>query len=347
MNSEGQDLAKRYLKLAAVLVLSASCTETANVSGPSNPGPVIACPAPITVESTTGAAITVNYPAPTVTQGAQPINTTCTPPSGSTFQLGTTSVTCTARDANQRTDGCGFTVTVNRTPRLSVERFEAFGDSITAGVLATSCPFGGGVSCAISMSSPRWQQRYELLRMFADMEASTAAYPRALQTMLSNRYRTQTVTMANEGLSGEFVSDGKVRLPGTTGNAQVLLLQEGANDMNQAHPPVDDIVADLRAMVQLGRSRGMQVFVGTLLPQRQSACRGYDFCDGVNDTVATNAKIRPMVASEGVTLVDLYPAFQGQESTLLGLDGLHPNEAGYQRMAELFFEAIRQKLEIP
>lgn len=339
--------AKRFVQLVAAFGLTASCTDTANVGGPSNPGPVIACPAPVTIESTTGAAITVNYPAPTVTQGAQPINTTCSPPSGSTFQLGTTSVTCTARDANQRTDGCGFTVTVNRTPRLSVERFEAFGDSITAGVLATACPAGGGVSCFVSTSSPRWLQRYELQRIFADMEASTAAYPRALQTMLSSRYRTQTITMANEGNPGEFVSDGKVRLPATTGTAQVLLLQEGANDMNQAHPPVDEIVADLRSMVQLGRSRGMQVFVGTLLPQRMGACRGYDFCDAVNDTVATNAKIRTMVTSEGVTLVELYTAFQGQESTLLGLDGLHPNEAGYRRMAELFFEAIRQKLEVP
>lgn len=339
-------LTKRFAKLAAALVLTGSCTE-ANVSGPSNPGPAIACPAPITIESVAGTAMTVNYPAPTVSQGAQPITTTCTPPSGSTFQLGTTSVTCTARDANRRTDGCGFTVTVNKTPRLSVERFEAFGDSITAGVLATSCPFGGGVSCAISTSSPRWLQRYELQRMFADMEASTAAYPRVLQAMLGARYRTQTIAMANEGLPGEFVSDGKARLPGTFGNAQVLLLQEGANDMNQAHPPVDDIVADLRAMVQLGRSRGMQVFVGTLLPQRQSACRGYDFCDGTYDTVSTNAKIRTMVANEGVTLVDLFPAFENQTNILLGLDGLHPNEAGYRRMAELFFEAIRQKLETP
>src|SRR5262245_25708461 len=202
---ERQEAIKRFTTLVVALVLSGSCAETANVGGPSNPGPVIACPAPVTVESTTGAPVAVNYPAPTVTQGAQPINTTCTPSSGSTFQLGTTSVTCTARNANQRTDGCGFTVTVNRTPRLSVERFEAFGDSITAGVLATACPAGGGVSCFVSTSSPRWQQRYELLRMFADMEASPAAYPRALQTMLANRYRTQTITMANEGVPGEFV----------------------------------------------------------------------------------------------------------------------------------------------
>ena len=252
----------------------------------------------------------VNYPAPTVSQGVQPITTSCTPPSGSTFQLGTTSVTCTARDANQRTDGCGFTVTVNRIPKLSVERFEAFGDSITAGTLATSCPFVP-VSCSIPSTSSGWlQRRYELQRMFANMEVSTAAYPRVLQTMLSNRYHTQTVTMANEGLPGEFVSDGKVRLPGTIGSAQVLLVLEGANDMNQAHPPVDAHLEDLRAMVRQGRSRGLQVFVATLVPQRQNACRGYDFCDGTYDTVALNAKIRTMAASEGATLVDLYPAFE-------------------------------------
>ena len=89
------------------------------------------------------------------------------------------------------------------------------------------------------------------------------------------------------------------------------------------------------------------MFVGTLLPQRQGACRGYDFCDGVNDTVTTNAKIRTMVMAEGAYLVDLYPAFEGQTTALLGLDGLHPNEAGYQKMAEMFFEAIRQRLEVP
>jgi lysophospholipase L1-like esterase len=340
----------RFLATLAVAGFAAaamSCGD-ANVMEPSIPGPVITCPAPVTVESPTGAAMVVNYPAPTVSEGVQPITTTCTPPSGSTFQLGTTSVTCTARDANQRTNSCGFTVTVNRTPRLSVDRFEAFGDSITAGVLATSCPFGGGVSCSVPTSVPLWLQRkYELQRMFADMEASTAAYPRVLQSMLGARYRNQTFTMANEGVPGEFVSDGKARLPGTIGSAQVLLLQEGANDMNQAHPPVDVIVEDLRAMVRQGRGRGMQVFVGTLLPQRQNACRGYDYCDGTNDTLTTNARIRTMAASEGATLVDLYPAFENQTTTLLGLDGLHPNEAGYQRMAELFFEAIRQRLEVP
>jgi lysophospholipase L1-like esterase len=33
-------------------------------------------------------------------------------------------------------------------------------------------------------------------------------------------------------------------------------------------------------------------------------------------------------------------------ATLIGSDGLHPTEAGYRRIAELFFAAIRADLEV-
>jgi len=206
------------------------------------------------------------------------------------------------------------------------------------------------VNCFIPTSKgTQLEERLYLQRLFVNLEATPAAYPRKLRDLLAGRYATQTIAMANEGVGGEFVADGKKRLPGAlaTTPSQVLLLQEGANDMNQGRPPTDAIVEDLRAMVRTARAGGSSVFVGTLLPQRQAACRGYDFCDGVNDTVATNAKIRTMVPAEGAFLVDLYAAFEGQTTTLLGLDGLHPNEAGYQKMAEMFFEAIRQRLEAP
>jgi hypothetical protein len=68
--------------------------------------------------------------------------------------------------------------------------------------------------------------------------------------------------------------------------------------------------------------------------------------DGIVDVVPANAQIRTMAASEGAILVDLYPIFDGQTSTLLGLDGLHPNEAGYAKMAETFYNAIRDNLEV-
>jgi len=44
--------------------------------------------------------------------------------------------------------------------------------------------------------------------------------------------------------------------------------------------------------------------------------------------------------------VDVYAGFEGN-LTLIGDDGLHPNEQGYQRMADVFFAAIRANLETP
>jgi lysophospholipase L1-like esterase len=52
-----------------------------------------------------------------------------------------------------------------------------------------------------------------------------------------------------------------------------------------------------------------------------------------------------MVASEGAILVDLYPVFEASLGELIGPDGLHPSEAGYRKIADTFFDAIKQRLE--
>lgn len=75
----------------------------------------ITCPSNIVV-SACGAGAVVNYPPPTLA-GPCATNATivCTPPSGSTFPIGTTTVTCTATGP-QGQDSCTFTVTVNPAP---------------------------------------------------------------------------------------------------------------------------------------------------------------------------------------------------------------------------------------
>ena len=98
-------------------------------------------------------------------------------------------------------------------------------------------------------------------------------------------------------------------------------------------------------MIRDAQSRRIRVFVGTLLPEDRCGCRAFDFVDGRDDIAAANAQIRGVAASEGAVLVDLYPGFAGQTAALLTFDGLHPNETGYSRMAEIFFGAIRQQLE--
>jgi lysophospholipase L1-like esterase len=316
-----------------------------NDTAPSTPKLSLTCPPSQSVLSPNGAAVVVNYPAPVAAGGKAPITLRCEPPSGTTFAVASTAVTCTARDAAQSTASCGFPVAVTRTPRLNLTRFVAFGDSITAGTVATDCGASTGNSCAITTSMSAAQRRALMRHLFENLEVSTAAYPRALQTLLAARYASQPITVANEGLPGEQVSDGKVRLPGAlTGTPQVLLLLEGANDINQGRA-VDAIAEDLRSMIRTGKGRGMTVFLATLLPQRQRGCRAYDFCDGVEDTALLDARLRVTAQNEGATLVDLYPAFAGHTDTLLGLDGLHPNELGYQKMAEVFFNAISQQLE--
>jgi hypothetical protein len=76
------------------------------------PSPVIACPAAQSATSSTGQAVSVSYPQPTVSGGAAPVTTTCSPASASAFGLGTTSVACAATDALQQTASCSFAVSV-------------------------------------------------------------------------------------------------------------------------------------------------------------------------------------------------------------------------------------------
>jgi lysophospholipase L1-like esterase len=58
-----------------------------------------------------------------------------------------------------------------------------------------------------------------------------------------------------------------------------------------------------------------------------------------------NDGIRAGAAAEGAVLVDLHAAMAANVTTFIGIDGLHPTEAGYQRMAETFFSAIRTTYE--
>jgi hypothetical protein len=97
-----------------------SFTITVNDTQP----PTITCPANQTVPTADGNPVTVNYQAPTVTDNCPlaclnrpagkctPGVTTCTPPSGSTFPVGTTTVNCEACDCAGNSASCSFTVTV-------------------------------------------------------------------------------------------------------------------------------------------------------------------------------------------------------------------------------------------
>ena len=86
-----------------------SLTVTVNDTQP----PSITCPANVTsVSPVVGSGGVVTYPPPTASDNCPGVTTACTPPSGSMFPIGTTTVTCTATDTSGNTATCSFTVSV-------------------------------------------------------------------------------------------------------------------------------------------------------------------------------------------------------------------------------------------
>ncbi|XP_071961244.1 uncharacterized protein [Antedon mediterranea] len=75
--------------------------------------PIVTCPDNIEEGSGTDAA-TVTWDDPTVTDNIDTgLSATCTPPSGSSFNIGSTDVTCSAMDTDGKAGSCVFTVTIN------------------------------------------------------------------------------------------------------------------------------------------------------------------------------------------------------------------------------------------
>lgn len=73
--------------------------------------PMIAASANMTVPATSPAAV-VNYLTPTVTDNVGVAGVVCTPTAGSTFPIGTTTVTCIATDTSGNTATASFQVVV-------------------------------------------------------------------------------------------------------------------------------------------------------------------------------------------------------------------------------------------
>jgi len=329
----------RFVTLVLGAALVAGCSKSPTQPPPVDPypnGPTIACPASVTVTSPTGQATTVTYGATSISGGAPPVTESCTNPNQSSFPIGTTTVTCTATDARQRASSCTFQVVVQPPPKLSVTRFVAFGDSMTVGEDGSAITVSriGGVGPYVQVSAP---------------------YPSLLRSALAARYTTQSVSVANQGLRGEPLAFVSIALPPPApprftqtiagGQYDAALIVEGANDLqNRDDHDIPPAIAALQTMVRDAKSRGMKVVLGTLPPENPQGRLGLPW----SLVAPFNTSLKSMAAGESVPVADIYEAFGGDKPdfSLIGSDGLHPNQAGYQKMADTFLATIRQNLEV-
>ena len=314
----------------------ASCSRHSTPPTPIDPypeGPRLTCPEPVRVTSPTGQATAVVYGAAVATGGAPPVTSSCTPPSESSFPIGSTTVTCTATDARQRAATCTFQVTVAPPPRISVTRFVAFGDSMTVGEDGNN----------LTVSS------------FRPLVAVPSPYPTLLRAALASRYTTQTISVSNQGVRGEPLALKSPALPPpapprfsqvlASGQYDIALILEGANDLqNRDDRDIPPAIAALQTMVRDAKSRGIKVVLATLPPENPAGRLGLAW----SLVAPFNTSLRAMASAENVPVADLYTPFGGATSdfSLLSGDGLHPNQAGYQKIADVFFDVIKQNFEV-
>jgi acyl-CoA thioesterase I len=169
------------------------------------------------------------------------------------------------------------------------------------------------------------------------------SYPDLLERWLGERYSGQRIHVGNAGIAGERADQGALRLPGILREhtPEVLLLMEGANDLNQfGRPGISRTIGWLERMVKEARARNVIVFLASLPPQRRGTRSG----SAADFLPEFNREVRATAQDEGAVFVDVYAAF-GDDDSLIGMDGLHPSSAGYDRIALAFFTAIRAHLE--
>jgi lysophospholipase L1-like esterase len=213
-------------------------------------------------------------------------------------------------------------------PFLFADTTLAFGDSMTHGVTSRFCDAG---ICS----------------------AETTGYPQRLEDILRARFPAQTALVQRSGSPGECASAdgcngtaGRDRLPTAIAPIHdLVVILEGVNDTNAISS--DAFITDaLRAMVQTARAAGKSVILCGLLPVKPREDNGMYKADPAR-IASMNTRLRQLAISEDVPFVDMVAAFGSAFQPLLSPDGLHPNEGGYQRMAEAVANAVIANFSAP
>ena len=177
-----------------------------------------------------------------------------------------------------------------------------------------------------------------------DPNRAEKGYPPRLQLLLQTAGVSATVL--NRGVGGERTPDSLARIDqivseGTTGD--YILLMEGTNDISRAISP-ETTIFNLDEMAHRAETRGMVSLHATVIPRKPDA--KVDADNIVND--ALNGRIRNLAGVRQRREADPYEVFRATPNLFPGFYVLvaddpvgHPNAAGYDLMARVFFNALQ------
>ena len=214
--------------------------------------------------------------------------------------------------------------------------------------ISITVPTTGPVLAPITL--PRGSNQATLYMGFGDsITNGEAEVPdgSGYRNFLTNLLRAHfgAAEIANEGRDGTNSDRGALRIGESLSRVRpaFTLIYYGTNDWNQCSSSAADCytTASLRSMVQQINRSGSHAFLATLMPVNV----GYDDRAPAsrNEWVAEeNVFIRQVADQEGAVVVDLNTAYfkSGLPNSALFVDHIHPTTAGYQIMAQTWFDAI-------
>ena len=171
-------------------------------------------------------------------------------------------------------------------------------------------------------------------------------YPFRLQTLLQTV--GQSVTVKNEGKGGERTPDGLTRLDTVlTKDAPKpgdgLILMEGTNDISRSIS-LETTIFNLDTMASKAEALGMGVIHATVIPREPDAKvdSANILCDQLNGSIRNLAGQRGRAEADPNEIFRNLPNLFGSFYSNLPDDPVgHPNPAGYDVLAKIFFNVIQ------
>ncbi len=221
-----------------------------------------------------------------------------------------------ARLVDARTSSARFVLTEVDVGAADAGTVVAFGDSITDG-------YGSS-----SNANRRWPDA------LAERLAAAHARLGVVDAGIAGN-RVLTMSQARYGIPALARLDRDVL---SVPNVRTMILLEGINDIGGDRATAGELIAGLEEIVARAHARGVRVLGGTLTPFAGSLLPHYYSARGEAVREAVNGWIRTGGVFDGVVDFDRAVRDPGHPGHLAEMfdcgDHLHPNDAGYRRMAE-------------
>lgn len=195
-------------------------------------------------------------------------------------------------------------------------RIVAMGDSTTAGTPAFQSPREAPPKGSGDETS---QYAYWLMKAHPDWEVINQGV---------NAQRSDVI-------AGRFDEDVLAQKPA------VVVIIAGVNDVYQGRP-AQHVKDQLAAMYKRAQRAGIKVIAGSIIPYNSATPDQNARMHEINDWIRAQAQADPRLLFVDTRAAVAAP---GKPDTLISSpDGLHPDAAGYKRMAEVIEPAIQRAL---